>query len=219
MKNRFLKLDDTLYRYVVDHSLRELPVQADLRAATHQLPRSGMQIPFEQGQLMALLAKLVGARRAIEVGVFTGYSALCVALALPEDGRLLACEVDEAPTHVAREFWARAGVADRVDLRIAPALQTLQRCLRDGEGESYDFAFIDADKASYEAYYELCLQLLRPGGLVMLDNTLWGGEVAHPSTNADTLHLQQLNRKIHRDSRVDMVLLPLSDGLTLARKR
>lgn len=220
MDLRYLKLDDTLYRYVLGHTLREHPAQAALRAANSALPHAGMQISPEQGQFMALLAKLIGARRAIEIGVFTGYSALSVALALPEDGRLLACEIDEAPTRVARPHWEGAGVAGRIDLRIGPALDTLDACLRGGEAGTYDFAFIDADKTGYDGYYERCLQLLRAGGLVLLDNTLRGGAVAaRGPASADTRAMQALNEKIHRDERVDMVLLPFSDGVTLARRR
>jgi len=216
---RYLKLDDTVYRYVLANTLREHPEQTALRVATRSLPHAGMQISPEQGQFMALLAQLIGARRAIEVGVFTGYSALSVALALPSDGRLLACEIDEEPTLMARLHWERAGVAGKIDLRIAPALQTLDGCLAAGEGGAYDFAFIDADKTAYDDYYERCLRLLRPGGLLVLDNTLRGGAVAHSSDQPDTRAIQALNTKVHRDERVDMVLLPFSDGVTLARKR
>ncbi|MES2936034.1 MAG: class I SAM-dependent methyltransferase [Pseudomonadota bacterium] len=219
MSKRTLLADDGLYDYVLAHSLREHPEQAALREATRSHPRAGMQIAPEQGQFMAMLAKLVGARRAIEVGVFTGYSALSVALALPEDGRLLACDISEEYTQIGIPFWQRAGVAHKIDLRLAPAAQTLQSCLDAGEAGLYDFAFIDADKTGYDAYYELVLQLLRPGGLVVVDNTLWHGAVAHPADSDDTRALQTLNAKIHADQRVDMVLLPFSDGVTLARKR
>jgi predicted O-methyltransferase YrrM len=219
MAHRYLKLDDTLYRYVLDHSLREHAQQTALRQATSDHPFAGMQISPEQGGLMGMLVKLLGARQAIEVGVFTGYSALSVALALPDGGRLLACEIDEEPTRIAHPFWERAGVAGRIDLRIAPALQTLDGCLAAGEAGHYDFAFIDADKTSYDSYYERCLQLVRPGGLLMLDNTLWQGAVAYPAEREDTAALQALNDKILEDQRVDMVLLPFSDGVTLARRR
>lgn len=219
MDYRYFKLDDATYAYLLQHTLREIPEQAGLRAATRQLPNAGMQIAPEQGQFMAMLVQLVGARRAIEVGVFTGYSALCVALAMPADGYLLACEIDEAPIRIARPFWDRAGVSQKIDLRIGPALQTLQQQLAAGLGGSYDFAFIDADKPAYDGYYEHCLQLLRPGGLLVIDNTLRGGAVAHPSQRVDVQALQALNRKVHGDSRVDMVMLPFSDGVTLAHKR
>jgi caffeoyl-CoA O-methyltransferase len=219
MADRFLSLDATTYHYVLEHTLRERPEQAALREATSRHPLAAMQISPEQGQFMAMLATLVGARRAIEVGVFTGYSALCVALALPADGRLLACEIDEAPTRIGRPYWESAGVAGRIDLRIAPALQTLDAELAAGQAGRYDFAFVDADKVGYDAYYERCLALLRAGGLMVLDNTLRGGAVARPAVTPEIEALQALNVKIHRDQRVDMVLLPFSDGVTLARKR
>jgi predicted O-methyltransferase YrrM/uncharacterized protein with PIN domain len=219
MSNRILPITDELYRYALDHSLREHPAQAALREATRSHPYAGMQIAPEQGALMAMLVKLIGARRTIEIGVFTGYSALAVALALPADGRVLACDISDDYTRIGKPFWAQAGVADRIDLQLAPALATLDARLSAGEAGRYDFAFIDADKTSYEAYYERCLQLLRPGGLIVIDNTLWGGDVARPSESADTRALQALNDKLHHDERIDLCLLPFSDGVTLARKR
>jgi predicted O-methyltransferase YrrM len=168
---------------------------------------------------MALLVKLIGARRTIEVGVFTGYSALSVALALPEDGRILACDISDEFTRVGKPFWQQAGVAHKIDLQLAPALQTLDACLAHGEQGQYDFAFIDADKISYDGYYERCLQLLRPGGLIAIDNTLWSGRVTAAPDSDDTAALQALNLKLHQDQRIDLSLLPLSDGLTLCRKR
>ena len=219
MPSRYLKLDDALYIYVLDHSLREHPAQTALRAATANHRQAGMQIAPEQGQLMALLVKLIGARRCIEIGVFTGYSALAVALALPADGTLLACDISDEFTRVGKPFWAQAGVAHKIDLLLAPALATLDARLAAGEAGAYDFAFIDADKSSYDGYYERCLQLVRSGGLIAIDNTLWGGAVARPATDADTLALQALNTKLHTDERIDLSLLPFSDGLTLARKR
>lgn len=218
MNHRFLPLDDTLYRYVLAHT-REHPELAGLRRATQQHPHAGMQISPDQAQLMALLVRLAGATRAIEIGVFTGYSALAVALALPDDGRLLACEVDEAPTRIGRPRWERAGVAHKIDLRIAPALQTLDVFLAGGEEGQWDFAFVDADKAGYDAYYERCLLLLRRGGLMVLDNTLRHGAVARPAQRADVAAMQALNAKVHADDRVDAVLLALGDGVTLVRKR
>jgi predicted O-methyltransferase YrrM len=219
MTNRTLPLDDTLYRYVLDHSLREHPVQTALREATRMHPHAGMQISPEQGQFMALLVKLLGARRTIEVGVFTGYSALSVALALPDDGTVLACDVSTAYTRIGRPYWEQAGVAHKIDLQLAPALQTLDARLAAGEAGRYDFAFIDADKPNTDAYYERCLQLVRAGGIIAIDNTLWSGAVAHPAQDADTRALQMLNDKLHADTRIDLSLLPISDGLTLARKR
>ncbi|MRW85907.1 SAM-dependent methyltransferase [Pseudoduganella sp. FT26W] len=219
MSNRTLNLTDTLYDYVLAHSLREHPAQTALRAATRGHERASMQISPEQGQFMALLVELMGARNAIEVGVFTGYSALSVALALPPEGRLVACDISDEYTSVARPFWQQAGVADKIDLRLAPALETLQSLLADGEAGLYDFAFIDADKVSYDAYYESCLQLVRPGGLIVLDNTLREGKVTARADNDDTAALQALNIKLREDHRVDISLLPISDGVTLARKR
>jgi caffeoyl-CoA O-methyltransferase len=219
MPYRTLNLDDTLVQYILDHSLREHPAQAALRAATRSHPHAGMQISPEQGQFMALLVKLLGVRRAIEVGVFTGYSALTVALALPEDGRLLACDISDEFTRIGKPFWQQAGVAHKINLQLAPALATLDACLAAGEAGSHDFAIIDADKTGYDAYYERCLKLLRPGGLIAIDNTLWSGSVAQPSRDADTRALQALNIKLHGDERIDLSLLPLGDGLTLARKR
>ena len=219
MANRNLQLDDTLNAYLVAHGVREHPAQVALREATHALPQAMMQIGPEQGALMALLARLVGARRAIEVGVFTGYSALSVALALPDDGRLLACDVSATWTAIGRPYWEQAGVAHKIDLRLAPARETLDACLAAGEAGTYDFAFIDADKSGYDCYYERCLALLRTGGLIAIDNVLWGGAVARPATDDDTRALQALNAKIRADERVDLAMLPVGDGLTLVRKR
>ena len=219
MSRHSIALDDTLHVYLQSHSLREHPAQVGLREATRGHPGAGMQIAPEQGQFMALLVRLIGARRAIEIGTFTGYSALSVALALPEDGRLLACDISDDYTRIGRPFWQQAGVAHKIELVLAPALQTLDARLAAGEAASHDFAFIDADKTGYDAYSERCLQLLRPGGLVAIDNTLWSGAVARPASDADTLALQALNAKLHHDERIDLSLLPIGDGLTLARKR
>lgn len=220
MSNRTISLTDSLHEYLLRVSLREPDVLRDLRAETARLAQHSMQIAPEQGQFMALLARLVGARRCIEVGVFTGYSSLAVALALPDDGRIVACDVSEEWTAVARRYWQRAGVADRIDLRLAPALQTLDSLLAGGEAGRFDMAFIDADKTRYADYYERVLQLLRPGGLVVIDNTLWSGRVADPvDTDADTVALRQLNERLLGDQRVDLSLVPIGDGLTLARKR
>ena len=219
MTLRTIQIDDHLFEYLLAQSLREVPAQAALRAATRTHPHAGMQISPDQGQFMALLVKLMGARRTIEVGTFTGYSALTVALALPQEGRVLACDVSDEYTKVGRPFWQQAGVAHKIELVIAPALRTLDARLASGEAGAYDFAFIDADKANYDLYYERCLKLLRPGGLIALDNMLWSGAVAHPAKTADTAALQQLNAKLHRDERIDLTLLTVGDGLTLARKR
>lgn len=219
MANRTLQLDDALYEYVLSHSLREHPAQVALREATRDHPHAGMQIGPEQGQFMALIARILGARRAIEVGVFTGYSALTVALALPDDGYLLACDVSDEYTRIGRPHWQAAGVAHKIELRLGPALATLDARLAAGETGAYDFAFIDADKTSYDAYYERCLDLVRRGGVIAIDNVLWSGSVARPAKTADTAALQALNDKLHRDERIDLSLVPIGDGLTLARKR
>lgn len=220
MTDRRLQITDEIHRYLLAHSVREPDVLARLRAATASLPQAQMQIGPEQGQLMGLLARLVGAKRCIEIGVFTGYSSLAVALALPQDGRILACDVSEEWTAIARRFWREAGVEHKIELKLQPATSTLEQLLAAGEAGRYDFAFIDADKPSYDTYYELLLQLLRPGGLIALDNTLWSGHVADPNNrDPNTVALRALNDKLHRDERVDLSLLPVGDGLTLARKR
>jgi predicted O-methyltransferase YrrM len=218
MSRRTLNLDDTVYDYLLGHSLREHPEQTALREATRSHAHAGMQISPEQGQLMSLLVKLIGARCTIEIGTFTGYSALSVALALPADGRMLACDISAEYTSIGKPYWQRAGVADKIELVIAPATGTLDARIAAGESGCYDFAFIDADKTGYDAYYERCLQLIRAGGLIAIDNTLWGGEVAKPADDDDTRALQALNDKLHHDERIDMALLPIGDGLTLARK-
>ena len=219
MSAQTLTLDEPLRQYLLDVSLREHPEQAALRAATRSHPQASMQISPEQGQLMQLLVRLAGARRTVEVGVFTGYSALCVALALPADGKVLACDVSEVFTAMARPYWQRAGVADRIELVLGPALATLDARLAAGEAGTYDFAFIDADKTNYDGYYERCLQLLRPGGLIAFDNVLWSGRVAAPAQDPDTAALQRLNSKLHGDPRVELSMVPIGDGLTLALKR
>ena len=219
MNMRTTPIDDTLFAYLLDHSLREHPAQAALRDATRDHPQAGMQISPDQGQLMALLVRLIGARRTIEIGVFTGYSALTVALALPDDGRVLACDLSDEYTRVGLPFWRQAGVAQKIELVLAPALDTLDARLAAGESGAFDFAFVDADKVNYDGYYERCLELLCPGGLIAFDNMLWGGSVARPAQTDDTAALQRLNDKLHRDERVDLALLTVGDGLTLARKR
>lgn len=220
MTNRTLSLTDDIYQYLVDRSVREPEVLTRLRKITAVMPDAQMQIGPEQGQFMALLARLIGAKNCIEVGVFTGYSSLAVALALPDDGRIVACDVNEKWTDIARQFWREAGVESKIDLRLQPAAQTLQELLAAGGESQYDFAFIDADKTGYDSYYELLLTLIRPGGLILIDNTLWSGKVADDKdTDPDTLALKVFNAKLHKDERIDLSLLPLGDGLTLARKR
>jgi predicted O-methyltransferase YrrM len=220
VSNRTLKLDDRTYEYLLAHSLREAPALTQLRAETASHPKVNMQIAPEQGQFMQMLVRLSGARRAIEVGVFTGYSSLAVMLAMPPDGRLLALDVSSVYTAVARRHWQAAGVADRVELVIGPAKATLDERLARGEAGRYDFAFIDADKTGYLEYYERLLKLLRPGGLIVVDNTLWGGDVADPANrDADTVAIRAFNDRLLADERIDLSLLPLGDGLTLAQRR
>ncbi len=220
MSNRMLQLTDALYDYMHAVSLREPEVLIRLRAETAKHPRGGMQISPEQGQLMRLLIELLGVKRIIEIGVFTGYSSLSMALALPPDGRLIACDVSEEFTAIARRYWRDAAVDGRIDLRLAPAVETLDRLLADGADGSFDMAFIDADKENYDAYFEKCLTLLRPGGLLLVDNVLWSGRVIKADDKtADTEAIRALNRKLHADARISMCMLPIGDGLTLARKR
>ncbi|MBK6349853.1 MAG: class I SAM-dependent methyltransferase [Proteobacteria bacterium] len=220
MSNRSIMLTDSLYEYLTDVSLRESPLLLALREETSKLTQRSMQISPEQGQFMALLARLTGARRCLEVGVFTGYSSLVTALALPDDGSIVACDVSEEWTAVARRYWREAGVVHKIELRLAPASETLDNLLAQGQAGTFDFAFIDADKTSYLAYYERTLALLRTGGLVLVDNTLWSGRVADPEVaDADTVALRHFNEVLHRDERVDLSLLPMGDGLTVVRKR
>ncbi len=219
MSDRNITLDKRLYQYLVDHSVREHPVSRELREATAGMKHAGMQISPEQGQFMALLVQLLGARRTIEIGVFTGYSALSVALALPPDGKIVACDVSEEWTAIGRKHWEKAGVAAKIDLRLAPGLETLDKLIAAGGAGQYDFAFIDADKGNYLGYYERCLALLRRGGLITLDNTLWSGRVADPKENDDdTKAIRAVNDALHRDRRITVSLLPVGDGLTLALK-
>ncbi|MGZ5060738.1 MAG: class I SAM-dependent methyltransferase [Usitatibacter sp.] len=220
MSERSLALDPGLYRYLVDHSVREHPALRELREATAGLPHAGMQISPEQGQFMALLVRMLDARRTLEIGVFTGYSAMSVALALPADGKVVACDVSEEWTSMARRHWQQAGVGAKIDLRLAPALETLDRLVAGGAAGTFDFAFIDADKTNYLAYYERCLVLARKGGLIAADNTLWSGAVADPANRErDTVAIRAFNDALHHDERIDLSLLPVGDGLTLALKR
>ncbi len=220
MSNKTLSLSESLNAYLQEVSLREPELLARLRKETSGLPLAAMQITPEQGQFMQLLVKAMGIRRAIEIGVFTGYSSLCVALAMPDDGRIIACDIDEACTAVARRYWKEAGVDHKIELRIAPALQTLDAMIESQLQDKFDFAFIDADKTAYKEYYERALVLIRPGGLIAVDNTLWNGNVADPENQTeDTRAIRAFNRHLHSDSRVDISLLPIGDGLTLALKR
>jgi predicted O-methyltransferase YrrM len=217
---RTLPLNDRLQRYLVAHAARETALQRELRRVTLRLPQASMQIGAEQGALLQLLVRLVRARRCLEIGTFTGYSALAVALALPRNGRIVCCDVSEEWTAIARRYWKRAGVAGKIELHLAPGLETLDGLLAGGKAGTFDFAFIDADKANYLRYYERCLKLVRRGGLIGADNTLWGGSVADArDQSVDTRAIRAFNRKLLGDRRIDMTLVPVGDGLTLALKR
>ncbi|OUL21931.1 SAM-dependent methyltransferase [Nostoc sp. RF31YmG] len=219
MTNQTLGLEPHLYNYLLSVSLRESEILAQLRHETAQHPMARMQIAPEQGQFMALLVQLIGAKKTLELGVFTGYSTLVVALALPPDGKVVACDVSEEFTAIARRYWQQAGVANKIDLHIAPALKTLDSLLAAGEAETFDFAFIDADKSNYDAYYERSLQLVRPGGLIAIDNVLWSGRVADPQVQDNrTRKIRTFNQKLHQDQRITLSLIPIGDGLTLALK-
>ncbi len=219
MTNKTIELTDRVYEYLLGVSLREPEVLKRLRAETAALPEAVMQIAPEQGQFMALLCELMGARRALDIGVFTGYSALSVALALPADGRLVACDVNAQWTAIARRYWDEAGVGAKIELRLAPAAETLAALLAGGAAGSFDLAFIDADKEGYLEYYELCLRLLRAGGLIVVDNVLWSGQVADPAVqDTATEAIRRFNAFLHTDERVRLAMLPVADGLTLAMK-
>ncbi len=220
MSSKTFQLDASLHEYLIATTVRDLGVLKNLRDETATMEAGGMQISPEQGQFMQFLIKAIGAKRALEVGTFTGYSALVVALALPADGQLVACDVSEEYTSVGRPYWQQAGVAHKIDLRIGPGVESLQAMIDNGEAGSFDFAFIDADKPNYAAYYELCLKLVRKGGVIGIDNTLWGGRIADQSVQDEsTITIRTLNEKIRNDDRVDMSLVPIGDGLMLACKR
>ncbi len=220
MTTRTLNLDDSLYQYLLDVSLRDSPVKARLRAETANLPTSRWQVAPEQGQFLALLVRLIGAKRVLEIGTFTGYSALCMAEALPDGGHILCCDLPGDYNDIARHYWHDAGVDLRIELRLGPALTTLEALIAGDQHGSFDLVFIDADKANYPAYLEHALTLLRVGGLAVFDNVLWSGRVleANPES-ADTRAIQQLNLALKRDERVDYSLVPIGDGMSLCRKR
>jgi caffeoyl-CoA O-methyltransferase len=219
MARRSLELDDRLYDYLVQFGTRETDLLKDLRAETAKLSGAGMQIGPEQGAFMGVLVELIGAKRALEIGTFTGYSSLCVAAALPADGKLICCDVSEEYTKVARNYWRRAGLESKIELRLGPAVATLDALIEAGV-EPFDFVFIDADKTNYANYYDRAMQLVRPGGLIAIDNVLWGGDVAKPEENdEDTNAIRAVNEKVRNDERVTLALVPVGDGLTLARKR
>ena len=219
MSSAHIEMTAALSDYLREVSLRDHPILARLRAETAALPSAIMQITPEQGQFMQLLLRILGARRTLEIGVFTGYSALCTALALPADGQVIACDVSEAWTAIGRRYWLEAGVADKVDLRLGPAVETLDLLLADGQADQFDFAFIDADNNNYDAYYERCLQLVRPGGIIAVDNVLWHGDVIDSNKqDPDTVAIRALNRKLHADPRIELSMLPMGDGLTISRR-
>ena len=220
MSNKTLCITEKLYEYMLSVSLREPEVLRELRLETGLDEQANMQIAPEQGQFMALLVRLLGAKKTLDIGVYTGYSSLCIGLALPQNGRVIACDLNRQWTDIAKRYWHKAGVADKIDLRLAPARQTLEELLANkAAAASFDFAFIDADKVNYDIYYEYCLQLVRPGGLIAVDNVLWDGAVAEETfDDVDTEAIRALNSKIHADPRVELSLVPIADGLTLARK-
>ena len=220
MSRSTLQLNEKVHDYLLGHSLRESTACQQLREETRPMKMGMMQVSPEQGQFMAFLVELTGTRKAVEVGTFTGYSALCVAQALPEEGTLVCCDVSEEWTAVGKKYWEQAGVSDRIDLRSGPAVATLKAMCDSGEEGSFDFGFIDADKTNYQYYYEHVLALLRTGGLLLIDNVLWGGSVANPDkTDKDTEAIRALNTFLHHDERVSLSMLPVGDGLTLALKR
>jgi predicted O-methyltransferase YrrM len=219
MSNQTLGLSPQLYNYFQSISLREPEVLTQLRQETAHQPLSNMQIAPEQGQFMAFLIKLIGAKKTLEVGVFTGYSSLVVALALPENGEIIACDVDEEYTQIARTYWEKAGVSHKIKLHLAPAVLTLEKLLAKGEENSFDFAFIDADKSNYDTYYEQALKLVRVGGVIAIDNVLWDGKVADSQVQDNrTQTIRRLNEKLHQDTRILLSVVPIADGLTLAMK-
>ena len=220
MSNRTLSIDECLYRYLLDHSLREDDVKRRLRELTMKHECARMQIAPEQGQFMALLAEIIGARRVLEIGTFTGYSALWLASVLPPGGRLVCCDLSEEWTAIGEPFWREAGVRERIDVSVGPALETLDRLLAQGEAGRFDLAFVDADKENYLGYYERCLRLLRQGGLILFDNTLWDGAVADPQKqDPETQAIRALNDALHEDRRISLSLVPIGDGLSVARRR
>lgn len=220
MSSKTLNLTEDVYQYLLKFSLREAPTLQELRAETRKLSSFNMQIAPEQGQFMALLVELLNARKTLDIGTFTGYSALVVAKALPEDGKVISCDVDNKATAIAKRFWQKAKVDHKIELCLAPAIDTLKNLLKNGEASTFDFSFIDADKRNYAEYYELSLQLIRRGGLIAIDNVLWGGAVADPKDHdATTDTIRELNAKLITDERITMAMVPIGDGLTLVRKR
>ena len=220
MSAKTILMDDQLLEYLRQNAVREPEVLQELREETQQLPNARMQISSEQGQLMAMLVRLVNARKIVEVGTFTGYSSTVMALAMPPEGRLVACDVSEEYTQIARKFWQKAGVDEQIQLILGKAKESLKQLLQADGQESFDLAFIDADKTAYTEYYEYCLKLIQPGGLILVDNVLWGGQVADSSNHdMDTEALRAFNAALSSDQRIDLCMVPIGDGLTIARKR
>jgi predicted O-methyltransferase YrrM len=220
MSTRTISVDDRLYDYILRVSVRETDLMRRLRAETAKMPEGGMQVSPEQAQFMAFLVEALGVRSALEVGVFTGYSSLAVAQAMPPGGKLVACDLNDAWTRIARKYWREAGVEDRIELRLGPGLDTLAQLSREGRDGTFDFAFIDADKESYVSYYEKCLALVRKGGIIGFDNVLWSGRVADPADHAQSTEcIRKLNAHLTNDARIALTLVPIGDGLTLVRKK
>ncbi|MFM2322710.1 MAG: hypothetical protein RLZZ225_863 [Pseudomonadota bacterium] len=220
MSNQTLNLNDSLYHYMLSVSLREPAILKSLREVTAKLSSHAMQISPEQGQLMRLLVELIAARKTLDIGVYTGYSSLLVALALPDNGRVIACDINAETSSIAQDFWQKAGIAHKIELKLAPALETLDYLIQQKESNSFDFIFIDADKQNYLNYYERSLTLVRPGGLILIDNVLWNGQVANPECHdKQTVSIRAFNKALFEDKRVTISLIPIGDGLTLARKR
>lgn len=218
--SKFISLTDSIYNYIESTSVREPEILRRLRAETAKMPNSQMQISPDQGQFMGLLVQILNAKKTLEIGVFTGYSSLSVALALPNDGHVFACDISEEYTNIARRYWAEAGVTDKISLMLGPALETLDLLINEGQSGTFDFAFIDADKSNYDGYYERALRLIRRGGLIAVDNVLWSGKVVDSATDdEDTVAIRAFNRKLHGDDRVSLSMLSIADGLTLAMKR
>ena len=220
MSSRNVYIDDKIYDYILDNSLRDMPILEKLREETIKMPDGGMQISSDQGQFMALLVRMLEVKKIVEVGTFTGYSSLVMALALPDNGQIITCDISEEYTEVAQRFWQEAGVVNKINLRLGLAVETLAEILSNGEAGTFDMAFIDADKSNYNVYYEKCLELLRPGGLILIDNVLWYGKPARlEERDSDTTAIRNFNKNIYKDERVEMSMIAVGDGLTLALKR
>jgi len=213
-------VDDCIYNYIIKNSFRDLKILKKLRDETKKLPFGSMQISPDQGQLISLLIKLTSTKKILEVGTFTGYSSLVMALSLPDDGKIFCCDISKKYTSIARRYWKEAGVSNKIHLLLGPAEKSLAALLKKGENANFDMAFIDADKRNYKKYYENCLSLMRPGGLILIDNVLWSGKVVDPKIgDKDTVSIRKLNSSVYKDNRVDLSMIPVGDGLTLVRKK